>query len=130
LGFLNYITGTLATTLSAKLNTARLPLKELRDNEVALAQKHSVRTGLEQQISRIENSQEKGYEKRLAELKEQLAKAQSDDESAEKQHDLLLRKALRESELQKFQAIREVIEILWAQLAIFSSLSFLSMEKS
>lgn len=97
---------------------------------MALAQKHSVRTGLEQQISRIENSQEKGYEKRLAELKEQLAKAQSDDESAEKQHDLLLRKALRESELQKFQAIREVIEILWAQLAIFSSLSFLSMEKS
>lgn len=97
---------------------------------MALAQKHSVRTGLEQQISRVENGHEKGYEKRLAELKEQLAKAESDDEPAEKQHDLLLRKALKESELQKFQAIREVIEILWAQLAMFSSLPFPSMEKS
>jgi hypothetical protein len=130
LAFLNYIAATLATTLSVKLNTARLPLKELRDNEVALAQKHNVRTGLEQQVSRVENSQEKGYEKRLAELKEQLAKAQSDDEAAEKQHDILLRKALKESEQQKFQALREVIDMLWAQLTIFSFLSFPSMEKN
>lgn len=112
LGFLNYITAELATTLSTKLNTARLPLKELRDNEVALAQKHSIHTGLEQQISRVENSKEKGNEKRLAELKEQLAKAKSDDEPAEKQHDILLRKALRESEQVKFQALREYGEKL------------------
>ena len=114
LGFLNYIAGSLATTLSQQLNKARLPLKELRDNEVALAQRNNIRTGLEQQISRVENSRERGYEKRLAELKEQLAKAESDDEPAQKQHDILLRKALRESEQVKFQALREVIKIAGA----------------
>lgn len=111
LGFLNYVAGSLATTLSHQLNTARLPLKELRDNEVALAQRNNIRTGLEQQISRVENSRERGYEKRLAELREQLAKAKSDDEPAEKQHDILLRKVLKESEQVKFHALREVIEI-------------------
>jgi Eisosome component PIL1 len=124
LGFLNYIAASLASTLSAKLNTARLPLKELRDNEVALVQKRSIHTGLEQQISRIENSREKGSEKRLAELKEQLAKVTSDNEPVEKQHDILLRKALKESEQVKFQALREVIEIVWAQLTIVSLLPF------
>jgi hypothetical protein len=112
-----------------KLNTARVPLKELRNSETALAQKRSVRTGLELQISRVENNREKGFEKRLAELREQLAKAESDDEPAEKQYDILTRKALNESELQKFQAFREVTEIPWAQLTIVSS-PFLSMEKS
>jgi hypothetical protein len=112
LAFLNFTAGSLATTLSAKLNTARLPLKELRDNEAALAQKRNILAGLEQQVSRVESSQEKGSEKRLAELKEQLSKARNDDEIAEKQHGIILRKALKESELQKFQALREVIELL------------------
>ena len=114
LAFLNYIAGSLAGSLSAKLNTARIPLKGLRDNEVTLFQKRNVRNGLEHQISRVENSQERGHEKRAAELREQLAKAESDDEPLEKQHEILLRKALKESELQKFQALREVIKILWA----------------
>lgn len=109
LGFFNFIAGSLATTLSAKLNTARLPLKELRNNEVALAQKDGIRNGLEQQISRVENSRERGYEKRLAELKEQLAKAETADEPAQKEHDILLRRSLKESEQKKFQALREVI---------------------
>jgi len=122
LGFLNYIAASLATSLSTKLSTARLPLKELRDNEVALTQRHSIRTGLEQQISRVEKSREKGYEKRLAELKEQLTKAKSDGEPADKQHEIILRKALKESEQAKFQALREVIEIGWAQLTIIVSL--------
>jgi hypothetical protein len=126
LGFLNYIAASLATTLSAKLNTARLPLKELRNSEVALTQKRSIHTGLEQQISRIENSREKGSEKRLAELKEQLAKVKSENEPAEKQYDILLRKALKESEQVKFQALREVIQVVWAQLNIVSLLPFLS----
>lgn len=95
-----------------KLNTARTPLKELRNSEVVLVQRRNVRNGLESQISRVENGQEKGYEKRVAELKEQLAKAENDDEPIEKQHEILLRKALKESELQKFQALREVYSIL------------------
>lgn len=130
LGFLNYTAASLATTLSVKLNTARLPLKELRDHEVVVAQKRSIHTGLEQQISRVENSREKGYERRLAELKEQLTKVKSDDEPTEKQYDILLRKALRESEQVKFQALREVIEIVWTQWTTISLLPFLSTEKS
>jgi hypothetical protein len=94
-----------------KLNTARIPLKELRDNEVTLFQRRNFRAGLDSQITRIENNPEKGYEKRVAELKGQLAKAESDDEPLEKQHEVLLRRALRESELQKFQALREVNKI-------------------
>ncbi|KAI9508773.1 Eisosome component PIL1-domain-containing protein [Russula earlei] len=112
LAFLNYISGSLATTLSAKLNAARVPLKGLRDNEVALTQRRNVRTGLDNQISRLENSRERGYEKRVAELKEQLAKAESDDEPAEKQGEILLRNALKESEQLKFQALREYGEKL------------------
>ena len=125
LAFLNYTAGSLGSTVSQKLKTARLPLKELRDNEAALAQTHNIRNGLEQQVSRVESSQEKGNEKRLAELKQQLAKAQSDEEIAEKQHDILLRKALKDSELQKFRALREVIEMLWARLDYCLIASFL-----
>ncbi|KAH9968955.1 Eisosome component PIL1-domain-containing protein [Russula dissimulans] len=110
LAFLNYVSGALATTLSVKLDKARVPLKELRDNEVALTQRRNIRAGLEQQISRLENS--RGYEKRIAELKAQLAKAENDDEALEKQHEIILRRALKESEHQKFQALREYGEKL------------------
>jgi hypothetical protein len=112
LAFLNYTAGSLAKTLSTKLNTARAPFKELRDFEGPLLQKRNIRNGMELQISRVENSREKGYEKHLAELKGQLAKAEYDDEPLEKQHEILLRKALKESERQKFQALREVINVL------------------
>ena len=89
---------------------------------MALTQRHNIHAGIELQISRVENGRERGYEKHLAELKEQLAKVKSDDEPAEKQHNILLRKALRESEQVKFQALREVIEIVWARLSITSLL--------
>ncbi|KAF8271384.1 Eisosome component PIL1-domain-containing protein, partial [Lactarius quietus] len=112
LGFLNYIFGSLSGTLAGKLNTARAPLKELRDNEVALTQRRNVRAGLKNQIGHLEHSQEKGTEKRIAELKEQLAKAEKDDEPIEKEHMILMRKALKESEQQKFQALREYGEKL------------------
>jgi uncharacterized protein YdcH (DUF465 family) len=131
LAFLNYIMGSLATTLSAKLNTARVPLKGLRDNEVTLSQKRNIRNGLEHQISRVENSREKGYERRVAELREQLARAERDDEPIERQHEILARKALKESEQEKFQALREVNEQLEAWFTIVSLPAFLfSMERS
>jgi len=112
LGFLNYVVGQLSGTLAGKLDTARAPLKALRDNEVTLTQRRNVRAGLNVQIGRLEHSQEKGVEKRTAELKEQLAKAEKDDEPLEKEHEILLRKAMKESELLKFQALREYGEKL------------------
>ncbi|KAH9982479.1 Eisosome component PIL1-domain-containing protein, partial [Lactifluus volemus] len=112
LGFLHYIAGELSKTLSAKLESARTPLKELRDNDAALSQKRNVRAGLENQIARIERGKERGYEKRVAELREQLAKAESDGEPAERQHEILVRRALKDSERERFQAFREYGEKL------------------
>ncbi|KAI9445188.1 Eisosome component PIL1-domain-containing protein [Lactarius indigo] len=112
LAFLNFIAGSLSGTLAMKLDAARAPLKALRDDEVALTQRRNVRAGLQNQIARLEHSQEKGSEKRIAEVKEQLAKAEKDDEPAERDHKILLRKALKESEQEKFQALREYGEKL------------------
>lgn len=121
LGFLNYIVGSLSGTLAGKLDTARAPLKELRDQEVTLTQRRNVRTGIQNQIGRLEHSQEKGSEKHIAELREQLAKAERDDEPIEREHEILLRRALKESEQQKFQALREVGVLV---SALFKSLSY------
>ncbi|KAI9460869.1 Eisosome component PIL1-domain-containing protein [Lactarius psammicola] len=112
LAFLNFLAGSLSGTLAMKLNAARGPLKALRDDEVALTQRRNVRAGLQNQLARLEHSQEKGYEKRIVELKEQLAKAEKDDEPIERDHKILLRKSLKESEQQKFQALREYGEKL------------------
>lgn len=106
--FLNFVSGSLSNTLAVKLDAARAPFKQLRDNETTLGPRRAVRAGLQTQIGRIEASQEKGYEKRLAELKAQLAKAEKDDEPAEKEHEILKRKALKESEQLKWEAYREV----------------------
>ncbi|KAI0038658.1 hypothetical protein FA95DRAFT_1551139, partial [Auriscalpium vulgare] len=112
LAFLNYLAGALSNTLATKLNSARTPLKALRDNEAALSARRNARAGLQSQISRIEHAQERGYEKRIAELKDQLAKAERDDDPSEKEHEILKRKALRESEELKFAALREYGEKL------------------
>ncbi|KAH9022977.1 Eisosome component PIL1-domain-containing protein [Lactarius pseudohatsudake] len=112
LAFLNFIAGSLSGTLAMKLDAARAPFKALRDDEVALTQRRNVRVSLQNQIARLEHSQEKGSERRIAEVKEQLAKAEKDDEPAERDHKVLLRKALKESEQEKFQALREYGEKL------------------
>ena len=116
LAFLNYLVGSLSGTLAAELNNARTPLKALRNDEVALTQKRNVRIGIQNQIGRLEHSQEKGYEKHIVELKAQLAKAEKDDEPAENAYKILQRKSLKESEQKKFQALREVGELIRAHL--------------
>ncbi|KAH9082068.1 Eisosome component PIL1-domain-containing protein [Lactarius deliciosus] len=121
LAFLNFIAGSLSGTLAMKLDAARAPFKALRDDEVALTQRRNVRASLQNQIARLEHSQEKGSEKRIAEVKEQLAKAEKDDEPAERDHKVLLRKALKESEQEKFQALREVGGLIGARFKSLSS---------
>lgn len=127
LGFLNYVLGSLSGTVAGRLDTARAPLKALRDNEVTLTQRRNVRAGLKNQIGRLEHGQEKGVEKRIAELKEQLAKAEKDDEPLEKEHEILLRKALKESEQLKFQALREVRRFIRARSNGLSSVNLSSL---
>ena len=75
LAFINFVSGSLSNALAVKLDAARAPFKQLRDRETALQPHRTVRAGLQNQIGRIEAGQEKGYEKRLAELRAQLAKA-------------------------------------------------------
>ncbi|EGO20068.1 hypothetical protein SERLADRAFT_453364 [Serpula lacrymans var. lacrymans S7.9] len=107
LAYLNFVQGSLAGTLANKLDAARTPFKALRDAENALAPRRAARQGLQNQIARTEHDQLKGSEQRLAELKQQLSRAEAADEQPEKDVELLKRKALRESELAKWDAMRE-----------------------
>lgn len=112
LAYLNFVQGSLASSVAIKLNNARAPFKALRDAEAALVPKRNFRAGLRTQISRIEHNQEKGMERKLPELRQTLAKAELVDEPLEKELEILKRKALRESEAQKWDAIREFGEKL------------------
>ncbi|KAF9465078.1 Eisosome component PIL1-domain-containing protein [Collybia nuda] len=112
LAYLNFVQGSLASSLAIKLDAARAPLKVLRDAETALAPRRNVRAGLHTQLARLEHDQQKGTERRLIELKDQIAKAESDDLAQEKEIELLKRKAIRESEQLKWDAVREYGEKL------------------
>ena len=108
LAYLNFVQGSLATSLSAKLDAARAPFKALRDAETQLQPRRNIRAGIHLQISRLEHEQQKAGDKRIADLREQLRKAESDDQQLEREAELLKRKAVRESEQIKWDAIREV----------------------
>ncbi|KAG1833871.1 Eisosome component PIL1-domain-containing protein [Suillus variegatus] len=112
LAYINFVQGSLASSVAIKLNNARAPFKALRDAEAVLGPKRNFRAGLRTQISRMEHNLEKGMEQKLSELKQTLAKAEHVDESLEKEHEILKRKAIRESESQKWDAIREFGEKL------------------
>ncbi|KAG2159930.1 Eisosome component PIL1-domain-containing protein [Suillus bovinus] len=112
LAYLNFVQGSLASSVAMKLDGARAPFKALRDAEAVLTPKRNFRAGLRNQISRIEHNQEKGMERKLSELKQTLSKAEHVDEPLEKELEILKRKAVRESESQKWDAIREFGEKL------------------
>ncbi|KAJ7103466.1 Eisosome component PIL1-domain-containing protein [Mycena belliarum] len=112
LAYLNFVHGSLASSLAVKLNTARASLKTLRDAEAALTPRRNIRAGLQLQLTRIEHDQPRGMEKRAAELKEQLKKHTLEDQPKETEVELLKRQAVRESEQHKWEAIREYGEKL------------------
>ncbi|KAH7883648.1 Eisosome component PIL1-domain-containing protein [Phlebopus sp. FC_14] len=112
LAYLNFVQGSLSSSLAVKLDSARSPLKALRDAETKILPRRNIRASLRNQIGRIEHAQEKGTERRLAELKDQLVRAEQADEPLEKEIELLKRKAVRESEQAKWDAIREYGEKL------------------
>ncbi|GAW08018.1 sphingolipid long chain base-responsive protein pil1 [Lentinula edodes] len=112
LAYLNFVSGSLASSLAVKLDAARSPLKLLRDAENALAPRRNIRASLHQQLARLEHDNQKGMEKKIAELKDQIRKAESDDLPQEKEIELLKRKGVRESEQLKWEAIREYGEKL------------------
>jgi len=106
LAYFQFVQGSLATSLAEKLDAARLPLKSLRDKEDALAARRNVRNTHEQQIAKLESSS--GNERKINELEELLQRAYAEDEPLEKEVQLLERKAIRDSEQAKLEAIREV----------------------
>ena len=108
LAFLNFVGGSLASSLAIHLNNARTPFKALRDAEAALVPKRNIRAGLRTQIARIEHGQDKSMERKLPELRQQLARADHADEPLERELEILKRKAVRESETMKWDAVREV----------------------
>ena len=105
---MSYVEGSLAATLANEIDASRAAFKTLRDAENGLSGRRNIRATLQNQIARIEHDQRHGMEQKLAELKRQLRKAEEDDEPLEKEVELLKRKAIRESEGMKWNAIREV----------------------
>ncbi|KXN89968.1 Sphingolipid long chain base-responsive protein LSP1 [Leucoagaricus sp. SymC.cos] len=112
LAYLNFVQGSLSGTLASKLDAARSPFKALRDAETAIAPRRNIRTSLQNQIAKLEHDQQKGGDKRIAEVRDQLRKAEMDDAGQEREIEILKRKAVRESERLKWEAIREYGENL------------------
>ncbi|KAJ3568073.1 hypothetical protein NP233_g5957 [Leucocoprinus birnbaumii] len=112
LAYLNFVQGSLAGTLGTKLDAARSPFKALRDAETAITPRRNIRVGLHNQIGRLEHEQAKGGDKKIAEIRDQLRKAEQDDAEQEREIEILKRKAVRESERLKWEAIREYGEKL------------------
>lgn len=108
LAYLNFVHGALSGTLASSLDSSRTSFKALRDAERTLQPKRQRRYNIHGQITRLEQEQAKGSEHRLAELKQQLHAAETEDATAEKEVEILKRKAVRESEQAKWTALREV----------------------
>jgi hypothetical protein len=90
------------------LDGSRAGYKALRDAETALASSRSARANLESQIAKLERSPPKDGERKLIELREQLDHLNEEAAPQEKEVKILKRKALRESETAKWEALREV----------------------
>ncbi|KAL0580391.1 lipid-binding protein [Marasmius crinis-equi] len=112
LAYLNFVHGSLASSLAVKLDASRAPLKALRDAEAALAPRRNIRSGLRNQLAKIENDNQKGNEKKITDLKDQIRKAELDDASLEAEVELLKRQGIKTSESLKFEALREYGEKL------------------
>ncbi|KAH9950461.1 Eisosome component PIL1-domain-containing protein [Amylocystis lapponica] len=112
LAWINYVEGSLANTLATKINASRAPFKALRDAEANLTGRRNIRVGFRNQIARLEHEQQRANEPKIVELKKQLQKAELDDDPIEKEFSLLKRKAIRDSEQLKWEAMREYAEKL------------------
>ena len=108
LAYLNFVQGSLANSLATKLDGSRASLKALRDLETNITPRRNIRAGLNLQINRLEHEQLKGNDKRIADLRNQLKKAEADDQPVEREIEVAKRKAVRESEQLKWDALREV----------------------
>ncbi|KAJ7597100.1 Eisosome component PIL1-domain-containing protein [Mycena floridula] len=112
LAYLTFVQGSLASSLAVRLDAARAPMKALRDAENALTPKRNIRAGLNMQLARLEHDNQKGNEKKIAELREHIKKVELEDQPQEREIDLLKRKAVRDSATMQWDAMREYAEKL------------------
>lgn len=111
LAWINFVHGGLTTTLGQAIESSRAPLKAVRDAEENIFPRRNLRKGIHLQIQQIRaESKSSQAEKKIAELTAQLKKLEADDDSAERELEILKRNALRESEARKWQALREYSE--------------------
>ena len=80
----------------------------MRDLETSITPRRNIRAGIQLQIGRLEHDQQKGTERRLSDLRDQLKRAEAADQPAEREIEIAKRKAVRESEQLKWNALREV----------------------
>ncbi|GJJ08835.1 hypothetical protein Clacol_003054 [Clathrus columnatus] len=112
LAYLTFVQGGLAASLAASIDASRAPLKALRDAEAQLQPRRNIRTNYELQISRLKNENKPGTGGKIRELETMLSRAEAQDEPLEKEIELLKRKAIVDSETQRWDAIREYGEKL------------------
>lgn len=129
LAYLTFVQGSLAAALASSLDASRSPFKALRDAEAHMQPKRNIRMNYELQISRLKNEGKPGTEAKIRELESLLRKAEAQDEDLEKEIALLKRKAIVESETQKWDAIREVFNHAYRGLRDGLHV-YCSMEKS
>jgi hypothetical protein len=103
IAYLNFVSGALAATFAQKLDAARGPFKALRDAEIALHPRRNIRAALEAQLGKVENDP-----KKAGDIREQIKRAELEDAQAEREVLILKRKALKDSEQQKWTAAQEV----------------------
>lgn len=108
LAYLTFVQGGLTATLAASVDASRSPLKALRDAEAQLQPRRNTRNNYELQISRMKNENKLGTEAKIKEFESLLARAEAQDEPLEKEIELLKRKAIIDSETQRWDAIKEV----------------------
>ena len=98
----------MAENLASKIDASRLTFKHLRDAENAQLPRRNIRIGLQNQIAKLEHDQKREQQQKLAELKVQLQKNEEEDSIAERDIEILKRKAISETEQAKWEAVREV----------------------
>jgi len=112
IAYLNFAQGSIASELAKSLDAARASYKSLRDAETALHPRRTARSNMRAEIERIKAAGTSGKApangaERIAELQNQLSKADTDDAPQEREVALLKRRALVECERKKWAAFRE-----------------------
>ena len=105
----------LNSSLSDRIDESRGPFKKLREAQIALAPRRAARVTIETQIRNIQGNPSKvtGADSRVQELHQSLQQHIHEDDPLEREVGELKRKAIRDSERMKWEAVKEVRFSFW-----------------